>query len=253
MTIPIGGLTWFFPAHNEAGNLVPLIDVAVASFRKFGCPFQLIIIDDGSTDSTSELAKSLAAAYLEVHTVRHQVNLGYSKALKTGFVQGLKSYDLWVGFCDADRQFNLNDVERFVTAAAAGEADVIIGYREKRADGLLRLITGRTWHWLTCFLLNIRVKDVDCGFKLFSREVVAAVLPKLIGNQATISPEILARAQRKGYTICELPVEHLPRQVGEQSGLKLKVIIGSYVSLMKVAFDLYRTPKIAPKKTLKES
>jgi glycosyltransferase involved in cell wall biosynthesis len=239
MNFSVSSVFWFFPAHNEEGNLVPLIEEALDVFRMMGLPFKLAVINDGSTDSTQEVAEMLQFAYPdEVMVINHSANLGYSAALKTGFEAGLRSGLSWIGFCDADRQFRIETVISFIEVAGSGDHDIVIGYRQNRADGLIRLMTGRGWHWFNWVVLGLRAEDVDCGFKLFRREVINELLSKLIGDHATISPEILVRARRRAFSIHQMGIEHLPRRCGKQTGVDLRTIIGSFKSLRKVRRDV---------------
>jgi len=243
MTRTIEGITWFFPCYNEVDNIEPLVSEALVTFRELGCPFRLVVVNDCSTDGTPEIVTALVHRYPdEVSLVNHAVNGGYSKALYSGFAFGLSQPYPWIGFCDGDRQFNIGEVKKFITAAASDQAKIIVGYRQKRADGLLRLITGRTWHYSNRSILGVNIRDMDCGFKVFHRDVIECVLPQIIGQQATISPEILARAQTLfGFTdIIEIGVEHLPRTAGQQTGVKLKTVLGSLASLVKVRADIKR-------------
>jgi glycosyltransferase involved in cell wall biosynthesis len=242
-TKPIG-ILMFFPAYNEVQNLEFVVDKTIVVLTALGHPFSIAIINDGSTDGTGELADDLAERHESVDAVHHEVNGGYSKTLQTGMRVGQESTHEWIGFIDADRQFVPADLKRFIEVGEAEKVDMVIGHRRKRADGPLRLLTGRSWHWLNWLVLDIRVKDVDCGFKIFRRSVIEEILDDLSGDQATISPEILARAVRKGFTYAEVEVEHRPRLHGEQSGVDLKVILGSFSSLGKVWFNIKVAPHI---------
>jgi glycosyltransferase involved in cell wall biosynthesis len=203
--------------------------------------YRLAIINDGSTDGTLEVAMELEKNNpRRVKVFNHSHNRGYSATLKTGFQAGLESGHPWIGFCDSDLQFDIRDVIKLVETAQSEGVDIVIGIRKNRADGILRRITGRSWHWINWLILGVRVKDVDCGFKLFKREVIFDLLPDLKGDHATISPELMARARRKDFSFAEVDVQHLPREHGEQTGVKLRVILGSFNSLFRVRKDIRR-------------
>lgn len=199
-----------------------------------GCTYKIIVVDDGSTDNTPSICEDMAEHYgpSVFATIRHNPNRGYGGALRTGIQAGVETgYDL-VAFCDSDRQFDPADVVRFVETALEG-ADIVIGYRISRADNLKRRLMGRGWHWLGRAVLGYRAIDVDCGFKLFTREALLR-FPALRGDHATISPEILYCARRLGLSIREIGVNHFPRGHGTQSGANLRVIAASLVGLLQL-------------------
>lgn len=227
------GTAFFLPAHNEAENLHKV--VGDVSHYLQGEDHTIIVIDDGSSDETPQVLEALRQQY-GIKVITHNVNRGYGAALRSGFTAAYESGHEFIAFCDSDNQFRPADVRLLFEAldedSTAGAA---IGYREYRADGLHRKVSGRVWHWLSSFILDFNVKDVDCGFKLFRREVLAAIDPtKLMGNHAVISPEILARIKRHGFTVVETSMPHFPREHGSQSGMKLSVMLSSILGLFRV-------------------
>lgn len=231
-TIP--GVAMFFPGKNEGANLPRLLVDAATHFEYLGEPFTLIPVDDGSTDNTLEVVKNFKQIYGDrVQLVRHKVNRGYGAALRSGLKAGEKTRHEWVGFCDADRQFDPADISKLINAAENADADIAIGHRIQRADGFKRKLMGRGWHMLSRLILGFDAKDVDCGFKVFRREAVQDILPDLRGEHAVISPEILARAKRAGHKIVEVGIEHFPREEGEQTGAQLHVVLKSIRGLFE--------------------
>lgn len=224
-------IAWFLPAYSEAANLQEFVPEIVSFLRSLGWPFSLTIVNDGSPDNTAEVSEELASRYSEVQVKHHAVNLGYSAALRTGLAAGLETGHSLIGFCDADHQFRIDSLVPMLQEIE--EADLVLGFRIKRADGFKRYLMGRGWHHLNCLLLDYRTRDTDCGFKLFRREVVESLLPRLSGEYATISPELIARAQHQGFATSQVGVEHYPRPTGKQSGASLRVIVGSFKCLLK--------------------
>jgi putative flippase GtrA len=229
---PVDSIAWFLPAHNEAENLEPLTRSALDYLGSLGLPATLIIVDDGSTDATATVCEQLAAEDTRISIARHEINRGYGAALRTGLQTGLETGRNVIGFCDADRQFEIESLGPMLEAIA--EADLVLGYRVKRADSWDRRLKGQFWQSLNRLVLPVRARDFDCGMKLFRREVVEQLLPILRGEYATISPEIIFRAQQAGFHAVEVPVQHRSRQAGEQSGSDEKVVLGSLVSLAQL-------------------
>jgi putative flippase GtrA len=231
------GVAFVLPAFNEADNLSILVPKLVYYFYALSCPFSVIIVDDGSAaDDTYEIAERMSEAYTGyVHVVHHPENMGYGAAIKTGLRSALGTEHGLIAFCDADNQFDSESFGTLLAALRDANADVAVGYRIDRADSLKRRIMGSLWHWLSTHMLDFGgVRDVDCGFKVFTRQVLIDVVPRLRGGYATVSPEILVRSKATGYNIVEAGVIHRPRTYGRQTGSDLKVVIRSVVRLFQL-------------------
>ena len=237
------GVAFFLPAFNEAQNLRMLVPKIINYFWNLNCPFTVIIVNDGSTaDDTYETAERMADVYADnVRVVHHSQNRGYGAALHAGLRAALDTGHGLIAFCDADNQF---DVESFGTLIAAlhdKNADMAVGYRIVRADSLKRRMLGNLWHWLSTRVLDLGgVRDVDCGFKVFTRQVLTEIVPCLRADYATVSPEILARVTALGYTIAEAGITHRPRTSGRQTGSDLKVVVLSLIHLVQLQVTLQR-------------
>lgn len=237
------GVAFFLPAYNEAANLRVIVPRTVDYFRSLACPFTIIIVDDGSArDDTFEAAERLADRYPgQVRAVHHAQNQGYGAAVRTGIRAALQTPHRLIAFCDADGQFDIESFGTLLAALQASDADLSAGYRIDRADSLARRLMGRAWHWLSGLALGLRAgRDVDCGFKLFTRSVLSVVEPQISGVHAAVSPEILARARSAGYTMTEAGVSHQPRLHGRQTGSDLKVVLLSLIGLCQLRLSLSR-------------
>jgi glycosyltransferase involved in cell wall biosynthesis len=227
------GTAMFLPAWNEADNIYVVVSEAVSYLQSRQEPFVVYVIDDGSTDSTADVARMLEVAYPGyVRLIQHHKNKGYGAALRTGFKACLESNFEWIGFCDADGQFKPHDIGKLIESAIESDSDIAIGYRMERADNFKRRVMGRAWHVLSRMLLGYKAMDVDCGFKVFRRHALHHLDAQLTGNHATISPEILARAFRAGLKVVEVGIDHFPRKYGTQSGASINVIWASVLGLI---------------------
>lgn len=210
-------LSLCMPCFNEAEVIEEILHGALAVLPEFVSEFEIVIVDDGSTDGTADIVERIAEENDAVRLVRHAVNRGYGAAVSSG----LRAADgEWICFTDGDGQFNLLDLPQLLVEAQSW--DVVIGYRHQRADNQLRRFNAHSWKWLVRALVGLRVRDLDCAFKLFPRRVMERL--QLTADGACISAEILTQCFRGGVTVCEVPVNHFPRAAGRATGANLKVV-----------------------------
>jgi glycosyltransferase involved in cell wall biosynthesis len=217
----------FFPCYNEQDNITRTTKQAIDVLQKLGADFEVIIVDDGSSDATAKIADEIAAQNSKVKVVHHPTNLGYGAALQSGFKAAAKEL---VFYTDGDGQFDINELPPLLPLIK--QYDIVSCYRLNRQDNLIRRLNGWAWTKLSCFLFNIKVRDIDCAFKLYKREIFDNI--QISSSGALIDAEILARAARKGYTIIQRPVHHYPRIAGVQTGAKLRVIFRAFRELLKL-------------------
>jgi hypothetical protein len=231
------GVTVVLPAYREEANLAHTVEDMLSTLDAAGEPHRLVIVNDGSPDATGEVADTLATRYPgRVIVVHHPVNRGYGAAVRTGIEAALEQTDSRRLFLtDSDGQFSAAQLPEFIQEAHTERADAVIGYRKKRADPLQRKINAMLWGWACKLLLRIRARDVDCAYKLVDRRVLDGA--PLRAEAGTISPEVLLRAKDRGARVLQRPVEHFPRQHGEQTGAKLSVIVASLAGLVKLWWE----------------
>jgi glycosyltransferase involved in cell wall biosynthesis len=215
----VPALSIFFPFWDEQENIEAVIKKAILVAQKVAQKWEIIMVDDGSSDKTLEIAKKLAKNDPRLVVVSHSSNRGYGAALKTGLLTA--KYDLIV-FNDGDGQFDLLEVEKFFEKM--GNADMVIGYRKKRVDSPLRHILMNMLRVWDLVLFGFTFKDIDCGFKLFTRDALNKILP-LKSEGAMITTEILAKANKAHLKIVQVEVNHYPRLYGNQSGGNPRVIV----------------------------
>lgn len=228
------GLSVFFPAFNEEDNLGPLVEDTLRVLPQLADPFEIIIVNDGSSDGTLRVAEELARAHPQVRVVNHPHNLGYGAALRTGFSQA--RYDL-IFFTDADNQFKMDAISRFLPHA--DHNDLVVGYRIKRMDPFHRLFIARTYRLIVSTLFGLKVRDIDCAYKLINKRVFEKI--QLRSDGAFISSELLIRAKKAGFSIHEVGVEHFPRAQGVSKGATPGVIFKTLSEIMKLNRELNST------------
>lgn len=217
-------LSLCLPAYNEEANIEDTIDAALAILPEFVRRFEVVVVDDGSHDGTGARVARYAGREPRLRLVRHRRNQGYGAAVTTGLRAARGDLVL---FTDSDGQFSLLDLPRFL--AQLQSCDVVIGYRYCRADPWYRRMNACGWNWLIRLLLGVWVRDLDCAFKLFRREVVARL--RLTAAGAGINAEILAQCLHSGLKVGEVPVAHYPRSHGTPTGAALRVICRAFREL----------------------
>lgn len=224
-------LSVFFPAYNEEENIVRTVEKALKVMPSFAENFEVIIVNDGSRDRTKELAEGLAKNHENVRVVSHEKNRGYGGALRTGFASA--KYEN-IFFADGDGQFNLEEIERL--APLVPECDIAAGYRMKRNDPIHRVINGKAYNMLVRILFGLKVRDIDCAFKIIKKKVIDSV--ELKSESQFLSAELLIKAKKKGFTIKQVGVHHFPREKGKQTGNSIRAVIGSFSELFKLWREL---------------
>ena len=217
----------FFPCYNEQDNVKRVAAKAVEVLEAMGADFEVIIVNDGSADKTGQVADSVAQADKRVRVVHHPQNRGYGAALQSGIRAAQKNY---IFFTDGDGQFDIGEIQLLLPFIE--QSDIVCGYRLNRKDPFMRKLNGWMWTKLVCMLFGMRIRDIDCAFKMFRREVFDGM--KLSSTGALISAEILARATKRGCRITEVGVHHYPRTAGKQTGANLKVILRAFKELFKL-------------------
>ena len=222
MTERLARLSYFFPAHNEEANVRGLVDEALEALPAIAETFEIVIVNDGSRDSTGAIAEELAASHPGVvRAIHHPTNLGYGSALLSGFRAARHDF---VAFTDGDRQFRVADLARLTERLAATDRpDVVVGYRIKRADPLVRTLYARAYRVANLIWFGLRIRDVDCACKLFRREALAGVAVESGG--AFFSAELLIKLRAAGRTLVEVGVPHHPRTAGSATGARPSVVL----------------------------
>ncbi len=224
-------LSIVIPAFNEEPNVAAAVERVSATLQTLGLEYEIIVVNDGSRDRTGEVAKGLIGRVPHLKLVEHYPNRGYGGALKAGFANATK--DL-IAFIPSDNQFDFKEINLLL--AKLNGAAIVTGYRADRKDPFIRKLNAFGWNSVVRLLFGYLARDIDCGFKLFRREVLNHVT--LYSNGAMIDTEFLAGAKARGYKIAEVPVTHLPRVAGNPTGANFKVIVRAFRDLFRFRLRL---------------
>jgi glycosyltransferase involved in cell wall biosynthesis len=220
-------LSVILPAFNEEANIRHTVEAARLVLPKLAHTWEIILVNDGSRDGTTPICDELAEQYAEVRAIHHVENRGYGAALKSGILAARYGY---IFFTDSDGQFDLKELEHLIEWASHYE--IVTGYRAKRQDPPHRLINAWGWRTLVRMVLGVKVRDIDCAFKIFQRSVFERVQIRSVG--AMVNTEILAQANSFGMRIREVKVTHYPRRAGKPSGANLRVIAKAFRELLRL-------------------
>ncbi len=223
-------LSVFLPAFNEEKDIARTLLSVKDTLLKIAGQWELIVVNDGSRDKTRKIVENLINKDFRIKLINHDFNRGYGASLRSGFYSARYP---WIAFIDSDGQFDFSEITGFFKKQKETGADLVIGYYKERKVSFFKKITSKIWELLVFVLFGLKVKDIDCGFKLISKKVIEKI-PRLESERgAFISSEFLIKAKKAGFKIAEIPVTHYPAgRVG--TGRKLNVIIQSFVDLIKL-------------------
>jgi glycosyltransferase involved in cell wall biosynthesis len=236
-------VSFVLPAFNEAQNIDRAIDDTAAIASKHCSAFEIIVVDDGSTDRTAHLVRTSVLRHPQVRLVQHPTNLGYGQALRSGFADARLDY---VFYTDSDNQFDMNELPLLL--AWADTAEVVAGFRRARQDPFMRRANAWAWNRMVRALFYVPVRDVDCAFKLYRRESLASI--DIESRGAMIDTEIMVKLARRGSAIVEVGVTHLPRTAGTARGAKPKVILRALAEVWRMYPRLSRIDPGLPPTTV---
>jgi glycosyltransferase involved in cell wall biosynthesis len=229
----MSSLSIVLPAYNEEANVESAVKQVSGVARQLGMDYEIILVNDGSSDRTGEIGRELMERIPGFRLVEHYPNRGYGGALKAGFAAATKEL---IAFVPADNQFDFGEITLLLEALDG--ADIVSGYRARREDHFVRKLNALGWNMVVRLLFGYLCHDIDCGFKLFRREILEHVT--LVSDGAMIDTELLAGAKARGYRIAEVPVTHLPRLAGEATGANIRVIARAFRDLARFRQRLSR-------------
>ena len=225
-------LTIFFPAYNDAGTIASMVIQAVRVASRLTPDYEVLVINDGSSDSTGAIADELARTYPNVRVIHHPRNRGYGGALRTGFASATKAL---IAYTDGDAQYDPSELE-ILWNRLTDDADMVTGYKISRSDPFHRVAIGRVYHHTVKLMFGLRVRDVDCDFRLMRREIFDRV--KLERDTGVICLEMMRKIQDAGFRVLQVPVHHFHRTYGRSQFFNVGRVFWTGIDVLKLWVQL---------------
>ena len=222
----------FFPCFNDAGTISTMVLLADRTLPNLTDNYEVIVVNDGSSDASQELLEELEKIFPHLKILTHHRNLGYGAALRAGFKNSSK--DL-IFYTDGDAQYDVRELKTLIDALEEG-VEVVNGYKISRSDPWHRKIIGRIYHWIVRIMFNIKLKDIDCDFRLINKSVFNKI--NLVSDTGIICVEMMKKIQNTGFRIKEVPVHHYHRAYGKSQFFNFRRLFQVGIGLIKLWWEL---------------
>lgn len=236
------GISVFFPAFNDQYAIVEIVEKALAFLPTLTSDFEIIIVNDGSSDGTADVVDELATKYPPVRVIHHKHNRGYGGALQSGFSHAGKEF---VFYTDGDGQYDVNELGKLLPRMVDG-VDVVNGYKIRRFDQRRRVILGALYKFLARWLFDLPIRDVDCDFRLIRTRAIESI--ELNSTSGVVCTEMIYKLKVSGFRFVEVPVNHYPRKHGQSQFFTWKRVIKTAVDFLGLWMKLVLSPRITGKR-----
>ena len=226
------GLSVFFPAYNDSGTIASMVIRAVQAAAALTPDYEVIVVNDGSSDATAEVADELARTYPQVRVIHHGKNRGYGGALQTGIRSATKEL---IFYTDGDAQYDPGELS-LLWSHLTPEADLVNCYKISRSDPMHRIVIGRLYHHIVSLMFGLKMRDVDCDFRLMRRSMFEVI--NLEKTSGVICLEMMKKVQDAGFRIVEVPVHHFHRAFGKSQFFNFRRIFKTGIDVMRLWFVL---------------
>jgi len=222
----------FFPAYNDGGTIGSMVTLAIMVLRDLTRDYEVVVVNDGSSDYTADILKELESQHENVKVINHPKNRGYGGALRSGFANCSKEL---IFYTDGDAQYDVRELSLLINELT-DEIDWVNGYKISRSDSLHRRIIGRIYHWIAKVSFGLKLRDVDCDFRLFRRNVLDKV--NLTSDSGVICVEMIRKFQDAGFRVAEVPVHHYFRAYGKSQFFNFRRVFRVGVNLTQLWWEL---------------
>jgi glycosyltransferase involved in cell wall biosynthesis len=235
---PGTGLTVMFPAYNDAGTIGKLVEYSAAMLPRVADEYEIVVVNDASPDNTAEVLAELQTRIPFLRVVTHETNQNYGGALRSGFAHGSQEV---LFYTDGDGQYDPTELIELIPHFA--KCGMVNGYKIRRSDPWHRVVIGRIYHHTARAMFGLKIRDVDCDFRLIRREVLESI--HLTSQRGSICAELVRKIQDAGYDIAEVPVHHFPRMVGRSQFFTPRHIVRSLSWLSRLWLEIVLWPKLS--------
>lgn len=222
----------FYPCYNDWGTIGTMVLLTLQTVRELGIDFDFTIVDDGSRERTIAILREIESRFPDVNVIYHEKNRGYGGALRTGFASGTKE---WIFYTDGDAQYDVRELALLLEKAAT-DVDVVQGYKIQRHDPLHRIVIGKIYHWIIKSTFGLKVRDVDCDFRLLRRSLFDEIA--LTRDSGVICAELMTKITRTGAKIVEVPVNHYQRAHGKSQFFNFPRLASVGIQLLGLWWEL---------------
>jgi len=212
------GISAFFPAYGDWGTIGSLVVLVSSVLAELTDDWEVIVVNDASPDHVGLILSELQQRYPRLRVVTHERNRGYGGALRSGFAAATKE---WVFYTDGDAQYDVRELKA-LWAAREG-ADMVNGYKIHRHDPLHRIVIGRLYHRFVKLCFGLKIRDVDCDFRLLRRAVFEKV--ELTRDSGLICVELVTKVEKNGFSVVPVPVHHYHRIHGRSQFFNLPRLV----------------------------
>lgn len=220
-----------------------MVDQALEVLPVLTSDYEVIVIDDGSTDSTPQIVDDLAAASSHIKVIHHPRNLGYGAALRSGIDHAAKNL---VFYTDGDGQYDVRELVNLFPLMTE-KIDVVNGWKRKRSDSRRRIILGEIYKRLARFMFRLPIRDVDCDFRLIRRDALRQI--QLNSSSGIICTEMIYKLHKAGAVFIETPVNHYPRLHGRSQFFTLRRVARTLGDFLHLWFKLCLWQRIEQSQT----
>jgi glycosyltransferase involved in cell wall biosynthesis len=225
----LASLSVFFPAYNDAPSLPALLDQAFAVLEQYVADFEVIVVNDGSSDNTEQVLEELRAKHgPRLRVVTHPQNRGYGGALRSGFAAATKEF---VFYTDGDGQYNVGELPLLIERVTPA-IGLVNGYKLQRHDPAHRIWIGRIYNFCARLLFRIRIRDIDCDYRLIRRALLDKI--QLTSTSGTICVELVRKLELSGCDVAEVGVHHYERKHGRSQFFRLRSLAITFFQLLRL-------------------
>jgi glycosyltransferase involved in cell wall biosynthesis len=222
-------LSVFFPAYNDAPSLPKLIGNTFDVLREHVQDYEVIVVNDGSHDNTAEVLEQLRQRYApRMRVITHAENRGYGGALRSGFAAASKEY---VFYTDGDGQYDVLELPKLLERMGS-DVGLVNGYKLERNDPRHRIFIGNAYNTLARFLFRVRIRDIDCDYRLIRRDLLDAI--HLTSTSGTICVELVRKLELLPVRVVEVGVHHYPRMHGRSQFFRVRSLARTFSQLLRL-------------------